>query len=628
MLKAKKIAKQVFLIGFLLLELIYSGNTIAQDEKLNAVEKKYNSGLSVNISASKVNISTLLSIDKVQPGSQFQVAVILDIQNNWHINANIPSLDFLIGTELNLSLPQGIRVVDIHYPKSHKMNFAFTNESLDVYQDSVVVFVVLKTSPKISEGDYNIQGSLQVQACNDQVCLAPSKIDIMIPIEIVGLSESVRPINSELFSSVSGPSSTISSDINPSNIISNMFSEEGVLLAFLGVFVIGLALNLTPCVYPMLSVTVSIFSAQKDDKIWRTFLKALVYVLGIATMYSILGVSAAFSGSLFGGIIQSPWVLLTIGFLLFGLALSMFGLYELQLPYWLRKKLGETNTTGLAGIYLSGLIVGIFAAPCIGPPIIALLAFVGTKGDPIFGFWIFFILALGLGSPYLILGTFSNLLLKIPKSGVWMIWVKKIFGVVMTGAALFYIGLALYPNYIVYLLPLIIFIGGIYLGFLESSGRVNRKLRKIQWVFGIICIIISIVFLQQLQKPTIEWQPYSSEMLKEAKVQQNPVILDFYADWCIPCLELDRITFTDDKVIKATEDFVKLKVDLTQFTSEESELLRKRFNVSGVPTIIFLNSDGNEIKNSRMVGYINPDEFIKQLQNFNSIAWNINNLKG
>jgi thiol:disulfide interchange protein DsbD len=588
-------------------------------EKLKEVEKQFGKiNIAENTSASKVEVSSLLSVNKVHPGSQFQVAVILDIQDRWHINAHLPSFDYLIGTELKLAPPEGVEVIEIRYPKSKKLKFDFAEEALDVYEGRSPVFVVLQVSRDIAIGAHQINGSLRVQACDDQVCLAPSTIEVALPFEVVAYDQPVAPINTEIFSSVSGTAGTPSR--GAVNEITNLFENKGAVLAFLGIFVIGLALNLTPCVYPMLSVTVSLFGTQTDSNSLRVFFKALTYVMGIATMYSVLGVAAALSGGLFGGVLQSPVVLIAIGGLLFGLALSMFGLYELQMPYWLTSKLGGTATTGAIGIYLSGLVVGVFAAPCIGPPIIALLAFVGAKGDPVFGFWAFFVLSLGLGAPYLILGTFSGLLKKIPKSGAWMEWVKKIFGVVMTGAALFYVGLALFPKLTVYVVPLTLFAGGIYLGFLERSGRHNKTLRKIQWALGAIAVLLAAISVRALQKPGVDWESYSPQKLEQARLANKPVIMDFYADWCIPCLELDRLTFTDSKVIAATEDFVKLKVDLTHFNSSESEALRQQFNISGVPTIVFLGRDGEEVPGTRVVGYLPPEKFIERMHPALSLA--------
>src|SRR5699024_10672922 len=315
---------------------------------------------------------------------------------------------------------------------------------------------------------------------------------------------------------------------------------------FFSIFLIGLALNLTPCVYPMMSVTVSLFGGNESKSsvsTASTFSKALVYVLGIVFMFSALGVMAAFTGELFGSWLQSPWVLAGIGILIFLLSLSMFGLYELQPPAWMMQKLGKTQqTSGYIGHFLSGLLVGVFAAPCIGPPIIALLDFVGAQGSPVFGFFAFFVMALGLGLAYLILGTFSGLLTKMPKSGVWMIWVKQVFGVVLIGVALFYLALAFAPAYSMYVVLATVIVGGIYLGFIERSGNEKGGFRWLKYATGAGALILGFMLFQNLQKEEVQWQKYDASLLEQTN---KPVMLDFYADWCIPCIELDRKTFTD-----------------------------------------------------------------------------------
>jgi thiol:disulfide interchange protein DsbD len=363
----------------------------------------------------------------------------------------------------------------------------------------------------------------------------------------------------------------------------------------------------------MLSVTVSVFGGQTDTNPIRVFLKAVVYVLGMATMYSVLGVVAALSGGMFGGLMQNPWVLGAIGVLLLGLALSMFGLYEIQVPYWLTSKLGGRQGTGIIGVYLSGLVVGVFAAPCIGPPIIALLALVAAKGNALFGFWTFFTLSMGLGLPFLILGTFSGLLRKIPKSGVWMIWVQRVFGVVLTGVGLFYLGLAVLPKLADYAIPLTLFLGGIYLGFVDRPGKGNKTLRVIQLIVGIAAIVASVYFLRLLTKPGMAWEHFSAQRLEQAQAKKRPVILDFTAAWCVPCKELDRATFTSPAVIQAAQPFVKLKVDLTHFDSPEAEAIRKQFGIAGVPTVILLDPTGQEVPETRIIGFVPPEEFLARM---------------
>lgn len=570
-------------------------------------------GSQIKSSESTARVASELSVNKVQTGSQLKVALLLTIEDGWHVNSHTPTEEYLIGTTLDIVPKEGIIVSDINYPKGKLVKLGFADEALDVYEGTVPIFLSLKLSEKTPPGLDTLRGKLRLQACNDQVCLAPGFIDVGIPLNVVPTGTQVQSMNDSLFSFYMIEEATTST--LGSNEIAKIFETQGFLLTFAAIFVIGLALNLTPCVYPMLSITVSLFGGQSGTNTLRVFFKAVVYVLGMATMYSVLGVTAAVGGGLFGGWLQSPWVLGGIAVLLLGLALSSFGLYQLQMPYWLTRRFGGTTGTGIISLYLSGLVVGVFAAPCIGPPIIALLAFVGAKGDPLFGFWTFFILSLGLGFPYLILGTFSGVLKKIPRSGVWLVWVERIFGVVLMGASLFYLCLALFPKLTAYVIPFTLIVGGAYLGFFERSGKENRVLQKVQWGFGVIAIVFGVFVFSAFLEPGVSWEKYSVQKVTEAKKSQLPVVIDFYADWCIPCLELDRKMFTDAQIVAVMKEFVRLKVDLTHFDSPESEELRKQYKIAGVPTIVFLDKHGEEFSSARVIGYLPPDEFTARMKN-------------
>jgi thiol:disulfide interchange protein DsbD len=586
------------------------------EEKLKEVEKQYKptASLTLNTSADKVDISTLLSVNKVHPGAQFQAAVVLDIKENWHINAHIPTHEFLIGTKLDLDIPEGTEIVNIGYPEAERFRFRFAQDILDVYAGRVPILVNLKLREEFPQGFHTLKGILHVQACNDQSCLAPSIINITIPFEVVGFDQPITLNKSDLFSSIGGSNIPISAP-TLNNEITRLFKSKGFLLAFLGIFVIGLALNLTPCVYPMLAVTVSLFSTQSHTKAGGAFFKALVYVLGIATMYTALGVTAALTGGIFGELLQNSWVLAGIALLFCALALSMFGLYELQPPYWLTSRLGRSQSVGIIGIYLSGLTVGIFAAPCIGPPIIALLALVSTKGDILFAFWVFFILSLGLGFPYLLLGTFSGMLNKLPRSGIWLDWVKKIFGIMLMGLALYYLALAIRPSLVHLVIPVTLIGGGLYITSMEwLRERGKTFMIRWKWVAGVIAIMLGTGAIFIGQQKGIQWELYYPDRLKLANMNGQPVVLDFYADWCIPCLKMDRSTFTDSRVITALKNHIKLKVDLTHPDSLEAETLVQQYKVLGVPTIIFLDRKGNEITSARIVGYLPPTEFLKKIE--------------
>ena len=385
-------------------------------------------------------------------------------------------------------------------------------------------------------------------------------------------------------------------------------------LALVGIFLSGLALNLTPCVYPMLSVTVALFGGREEKRLGVAFSRALLYVAGMASMYSVLGLSAALTGGFFGAVLQNQWVLLVLALLMFVLALSMFGLYEFQVPSSVLNQIGGKRRAGNIGIFLSGLLIGIFAAPCIGPPIVALLALVGKSANPFSGFLVFFVLALGLGLPYLIFGTFSGLLTKLPKSGEWLVWVKKVFGVVLLGLSLFYLASSFYPDFIRFVMPTTLILGGSYLGFLDRTGNKSSLFRSFKWFVGVVAILVGLSFL--LMRPTagVIWEPYTSEKINLAKKSEKPVIIDFYADWCIPCHELDQYTYSNPKVIEALEPFVRLKVNATNPDTLEAMEPIKRFDILGVPTILFLDSKGKEIKNSRITGYISAAEFLKNIE--------------
>lgn len=562
----------------------------------------------------RVNIQIVAEQDTVKAGDESTFAIILDIEEGWHLNAHNPGPEYLIGVNLKMEANDALLVSDVQYPPSEPYDFGFSDEIINVYEGEAIVLLKLMSSTALEAGQHDIIGQLNLQACSDSVCLAPASVQLTF--SMIAGNETVLSKHEDLFQNLENREGVID-PASEQNHIAAMFTEYGLFWAFGGIFLIGLALNLTPCVYPMMSVTVSLFAGNEQNqgpKLKQRFIGALFYVAGIVFMYSILGVIAAFTGSLFGSWLQSPAVLAGIGILLILLSLSMFGLYELQPPSWLMQKMGKTQQiAGNTGFFLSGLMVGIFAAPCIGPPIIALLAFVGSHGSPLFGFFAFFVMAVGLGLPYLVLGTFSGILHKLPQSGSWMVWIKKMFGVILVGVALFYLSLAFYPAYSFHVIIATIIVGGIYLGFIEQSGKDKNHFKWIKKATGIAALAIGLMMIQNLQKESVSWEEYDAAKVEESLQNGTPVMLDFYADWCIPCLELDRRTFTDGNVIRETESFVRMKIDLTHFDTEESEEIRRKYNIAGVPTILFLDSAGNEVEGARVVGFENPGSFLKKV---------------
>jgi thioredoxin:protein disulfide reductase len=573
----------------------------------------------------------------IAAGEKATVVVTLTIESGWHINANPPSPDYMIPTTIEAKGGRGVTTAAPVYPAPHVMKVGFDDNPLSVYDHSARIELPVAAAKTAENGAHVLKGTLRFQSCNDQVCLAPASVPFEIAVTVTGgvapgaappptstprASESPRAppetgvaaptpnVDSRGTGFTQGPPAGGAARVH--NPISEALARGG-WAAFLTLFLIGLALNLTPCVYPMLGVTVSIFGARRAAPPLQVFGLAAVYVLGICTMYSVLGLAAALTGGLFGSALQSPIVSIGIGALLVALSLSMFGLYEFSVPPELMTKLGGSGTTNLAGIFASGLVVGVFAAPCTGPPIVALLAVVGEKGDPWFGFQSFFTLSLGLGAPYLILGTFSNLLQRMPRSGDWMVWVKKVFGVIMLSIGLFYVLLALAPSLTGWVAPAALVLGGIYLGFIEKSALKRPGFRAIKWALGAAALVTGLAIVVTTPRGGIAFRAFDEPNFRAALASGRPVLLDFSANWCVPCHELDRSTFTDRRVIDKARPFAAYKVDLTRYDSPEADRWRRQYGIAGVPTVVFLTPGGVEVREARVEGFLPPERFLERL---------------
>jgi len=590
-----------------------------------------------------------ISADKVVvgPGGRAMAQVTLTVLKGWHINANPAADESSIPTEVTAESVSGLSCGPAVYPKPRIEKLSFSDQPLLVFDGSTVIQVPVAAVANAKPGTRSLDGEVRFQACNDQICLPPAKLKFELvvevnpalsssgpstrlpggeapahePVAITPAPQTGTPAPGESpggnrLNSTRGFATAPPAGAGATSAAGGPLADvlnRGGWLAYLTLFLIGLALNLTPCVYPMIGVTVSIFGARRAAPPLQVFGSALLYVLGMASMYSALGLIAAFTGGLFGGFLQSPIVLIGIGVLLIALSLSMFGLYEFNMPPALLSRLGGVGPTGAIGIFASGLVVGVFAAPCIGPPIVALLGVVAARGDPWFGLRAFFTLAMGLGFPYLLLGTFSNLISALPRSGEWMVWVKKVFGVILAAVGLNYALLALAPKLAGWVLPVALILGGAYLGFLERSMSQRKGFRALKWVTGAVGIIAGAAIIALTPSSHVEFESGTRAALGSALKGETPVMIDFSADWCVPCRELDRTAFADPRVIAAARGFRAFRVDLTHYDSPESEAWRREYGIAGVPTVVFVAPGGAEVREARVEGVVPAGEFVQRM---------------
>lgn len=553
--------------------------------------------------------------DKVVAGAPFQLALEVKPKDNWHITSNAPTGEFAVPTTLTFAPVSGIVIDKVVFPPHVVKQLTKTGDKSEVFEGTFSVLVHGRADAKLSPGSYTLEGRFRYQGCNEVTCLPPAEKPVVYTLTVAPPGTTVEAINAHIFSNIGVSGPALAAAQKPvDDAVSRSMTEKGLALTLVLVFLGGLALNLTPCVYPLIPITVSYFGSQEHRG--RGLMNAVAYTLGISLTYSALGTAAALTGGMFGSLMTNPVTSITIAGIMVGLSLSMFGLYEIRVPRFLMNMAGGEARGGALGALVMGLSMGIIAAPCIGPFVIGLLTYVATLGSPVKGFLLFFVLSLGLGLPYLLLGLFSSKIGALPRSGEWMLGVRKIFGFIMIAMAVYFLNPLLSAQWYRVLFSGSLFLGGAWLLIIDRSGDGTYGFR----VFKAVVAIAMIVAATWLIKPSAEatarlpWQPYSAERLAEARTSGKPVVMDFYADWCIPCKELDEFTFSDPRLRKYADRFVFLKVDLTRDTGELERRLMEQYAIQGVPTIVFLDAGGAEIPELRLLGFEEAEPFAARLE--------------
>jgi thiol:disulfide interchange protein DsbD len=516
-------------------------------------------------------------------GAAPELAFVVDLSDGWHVNAHDPDRPYLVPTELTVEPPPGAALESLRYPDPVIRSLRFAaGAPLRLYEGRFAIGVRLTgnaTGP--------ITGRLRYQACNDETCLPP---------RTAAVTFTLGPSETGVGSRAAVPEGAVR--------IEKWLRERGIVLTLALAALFGLGLNLTPCVYPLISVTIAYFGGQSGATSGRVLTLAVAYVLGIAITFSALGVGAALSGALFGAALQRPYVLGAIAVLMVALAASNFGVYQLRMPAVLVSSAGKASR-GVIGALAMGLTMGVVAAPCVGPIVIALLLFVAARQDAALGFALFFSLALGMGAPYVALAMAAGSIRRLPRSGEWLTWIEHLFGFVLLGLALYFAAPLLGAHVVGVAWPLLMAIAGVYLGFLDPAGRTIAGFAALRRGLGVLALAAAVwVAIPHRMESAVAWQPFSPDALSRAAAAGRPALVDFTASWCLPCRENDTITFLDPAVAAEAKRVTMLRADVTEMTPEHEDWM-KRFQVLGVPTLVLFGSNGAE--EARAIGFVEPE---------------------
>lgn len=540
------------------------------------------------------------------------------IADGYYLYKNKLGLKTESGVEVNLSavLPQG----EAH----HDEEFG----DVEVYRHELSLDVPIIRAGLAAENQTLIA---KFQGCADRgVCYPPmtSKVLLSLP-----QTETLAAPAEKAKASVA---------ISEQDKIVNALKQDSLVLTLLSFFGFGLLLAHTPCVFPMIPILSGIIVGHGHHISTRkAFLLSSSFVLASALMYTVFGILAALFGSNLQATLQEPWVIATFAGLFVLLSFSMFGFYDLQLPSALQSKLHNSSEHHRDGSYWGAAIMGalssLIVGPCVAAPLAAALIYIGQTGDVVLGGSALFVMGLGMGVPLLIVGASAGKLL--PKAGAWMNATKAVFGVVMLAVATWMLSRILPPAVTMLLTAMLLIIPAIYLNAIEPLPHPASGWQKLWKGCGLIMLALGVLQLiglsagntnplqplaglafsgQAEAKTGLQFQRIRSiaeleQKLAQAKASKQAVMLDFYADWCVSCKEMEAYTFTDPQVKQQLKDFVLIQADVTA-NNEDDQALLQRFGLFGPPGIIFFNAEGQEQSQQRVIGFQDAATFVNSIK--------------
>ncbi|HEX5329861.1 protein-disulfide reductase DsbD [Sulfuricurvum sp.] len=516
-----------------------------------------------------------------------------------------------------------------------------------VYESSPAIRIALLKTKELS-GEKKVKIKLSYQGCSSAgLCYEPMEktLEVTLDASKVPMSESsvlkAPAVETKAIDVAASPAPKAEVKESETDQIAGVIKGGSLWFIILSFFGFGLLLALTPCVFPMIPIISSVILAQgKGMGTKRAFLLSLVYVLSMAVAYTIAGVLAGLFGANLQAAFQTPWIITAFALIFVLLSLSMFDVYELQIPNFIQSRLSKLGSqrSGVIGIAIMGFLSALIVGPCVAAPLAGALIYIGQTGDALLGGVALFSLSIGMGIPLLIVGTTSGRFM--PKPGMWMDVIKAVFGVMLLGIAIWMMGRVLDENTTLLLWGGLAVFVAINMNALEPLGvhpswssRANVKaLGFMILLYGISLLVGGMAgaknilhpldpFISQAQAATISVKEHkkfekitSIEELNAilAENKGKRVMVDFYADWCTACKELEEKTFSDEGVKTAMDSYVLVQVDLTA-NDEASRAISSKFGIFGPPAILFFDENGTRQKDADIVGFKEPQEFIKHL---------------
>lgn len=499
---------------------------------------------------------------------------------------------------------------------------------VEVYYKEAVIRVPVGRN---SSGTLPLTLKLTSQGCADGgICYPPQVQTVSLTLPDPATTPSAKPMAAQM--TVGGG--------DESGQIAQLLKDASFWVVVVSFFGFGLLLSLTPCVFPMIPILSGIIvgSGHKVSHS-RAFALSLAYVLGMAVTYAAAGVAAGMTGTLLSAALQNAWVLGAFALVFVVLSFSMFGFYELQLPTFLQSKMseeaGHLKGGSLPGVTAMGALSALIVGPCVAAPLAGALLYIGQTGDAVLGGTALFVMSLGMGVPLLVVGATAKSAL--PHSGPWMEAVKKAFGVLLLATAVWLVSPVIPVIAQMLAWALLLIVPGIYMHALDPLPAHAKGWHKFWKGIGLAMVIAGAAMLvgalsgakdplrplgnlgggaavAETKHLAFERVRTLAELDERIRTAGKPVMLDFYADWCVSCKEMERFTFSDARVQQKLANTLLLQADVTA-NSEDDKALLKRFNLFGPPGIIFFDSSGKEIGGVRVVGFQNAEAFLRTLGN-------------